>query len=229
MEGNRLGNRTLDTIEKLGNKLPHPFMLFVYFIVAIILTSFIISFFDVAFQDPESGDMIEINNMLSADGIEYIFSSMLDNFTGFTPLGTVLSLMLGIGLAQKVGLMESFMKKTITNAPKQLVTYAVVFAGILGNLASDAAFVIIPPLAAMVFYSIGRHPVAGLAAGFAGVGAGFTANFLITGTDACWLAYRPKWRKPSTKISLSHRLIIISSWLCRCLCSFSLPFGLPRR
>ncbi|MFB4161003.1 AbgT family transporter [Geomicrobium sp. JSM 1781026] len=184
MEGNRLGNRALDTIEKLGNKLPHPFMLFVYFIVAIILTSFIISFFDVAFQDPESGDMIEINNMLSADGIEYIFSSMLDNFTGFTPLGTVLSLMLGIGLAQKVGLMESFMKKTITNAPKQLVTYAVVFAGILGNLASDAAFVIIPPLAAMVFYSIGRHPVAGLAAGFAGVGAGFTANFLITGTDA---------------------------------------------
>ncbi len=109
---------------------------------------------------------------------------MLTNFTEFKPLGLVLGMMLGIGLAQKVGLIQTFMKKTIINAPPKLVTYAVIFTDVLGNLASDAAFIIVPPIAAMVFLTLGRHPIAGLAAGFAGVGAGFTANVLITGTDA---------------------------------------------
>ncbi len=92
--------------------------------------------------------------------------------------------MLGIGLADKVGILETGIKSTILKAPPAFVTYAVIFTGILGNIASDAAFVIVPPLAAMVFYNIGRHPLAGLAAGFAGIGAGFTANFMVTGTDA---------------------------------------------
>ena len=109
---------------------------------------------------------------------------MLTNFTSFKPLGLVLAMMLGIGLAEKVGLLEAGIRKTILNAPKSIVTYAVVFTGIMGNLASDAAFVVIPPLAAMVFYAVGRHPLAGLAAGFAGTGAGFTANLIIAGTDA---------------------------------------------
>lgn len=93
-------------------------------------------------------------------------------------------MMLGVGLADKVGLLETFIKNTILRAPKALITYAVIFTGILGNLAADAAFVIVPPLAAMVFYNVGRHPLAGLAAGFAGVGAGFTANIIVANTDA---------------------------------------------
>ncbi|MFP3360585.1 AbgT family transporter, partial [Planococcus sp. SIMBA_143] len=87
-------------------------------------------------------------------------------------------------LAEKVGLMDYAIRKTILSSPPSLVTYTVVFVGILGNLASDAAVVLIPPLAAMVFYKVGRHPLAGLAAGFAGAGAGFTANIFIAGTDA---------------------------------------------
>lgn len=174
----------LDGVERAGNKLPHPFMLFVYLAAAVILISSVVGWAGVSFEDPQNGETVAVQPLISEEGLEYILSSMLDNFTGFAPLGLVLVMMLGIGLAQKVGLMETFMTSVILKAPKKLVTYAVIGTGIIGNLASDAAFVIIPPLAAMVFYALGRHPLAGIAAGFAGVGAGFTANVIITGTDA---------------------------------------------
>ena len=174
----------LNGIERVGNKLPDPFMLFVILAGIVIVLSWVISLFNVTFTLPGESEVLAIKSLISAEGLQYILTSMLDNFVGFTPLGIVLAMMLGIGLADKVGLLETGIKSTILKAPKSLVTYAVVFTGILGNIASDAAFVIIPPLAAMVFYNIGRHPLAGLAAGFAGVGSGFTANLMITGTDA---------------------------------------------
>ncbi|WP_221567745.1 AbgT family transporter [Alkalihalobacillus sp. TS-13] len=176
--------RFLDRVEVLGNKLPHPFMLFIYLALGIIVLSAVISMFNVTVDHPGTGEEVAIKSLISGEGLKYILTSMLTNFVEFKPLGLVLGMMLGIGLAQKVGLIQTFMKKTIINAPPKLVTYAVVLTGILGNLASDAAFIIVPPIAAMVFLTLGRHPIAGLAAGFAGVGAGFTANFLITGTDA---------------------------------------------
>ncbi|MCP3033481.1 AbgT family transporter [Halobacillus sp. A1] len=176
--------RFLNGVEKLGNKLPEPFMLFVYLAVFTIFFSWIVSLFGVSVEEPGTGEEVAIKSLVSGEGLEYILTSMLDNFTGFAPLGLVLAMMLGIGLADKVGLLETAIKSTILKAPKSLVTYAIILVGIMGNLASDAAFVIVPPLAAMVFYTIGRHPLAGLAAGFAGVGSGFTANFIITGTDA---------------------------------------------
>ncbi|MCA1011919.1 AbgT family transporter [Halobacillus halophilus] len=176
--------RFLNFIERAGNKLPEPFMLFVYLAGFTILFSWVVSLFGVTVEEPGTGEEVAIQSLVSGDGLEYILTSMLDNFTGFAPLGLVLAMMLGIGLADKVGLLETAIKSTILKAPKSLITYAVIFVGILGNLASDAAFVIVPPLAAMVFYTIGRHPLAGLAAGFAGVGSGFTANIIIAGTDA---------------------------------------------
>src|SRR5699024_8432830 len=109
---------------------------------------------------------------------------MLANFTGFAPLGLVLAMMLGIGLTEKVGFLDDAIQRTILKSPPALVTYTVIFVGIMGNIASDAANVLIPPLAAMVFYRIGRNPIAGLVAGFAATGAGFTANLLPVGTDA---------------------------------------------
>lgn len=184
-QGNQANKKgLLNRIEWIGNKLPDPFMLFVYLAMIVILLSWMISSFNVSFIQPGVEEEVYIKNLVSAEGLEYILTSMLDNFVGFKPLGIVLAMMLGIGLADKVGLLETAIKSTIIKAPKQLITYAVIFTGILGNIASDAAFVIVPPLAAMVFYNIGRHPLAGLAAGFAGVGSGFTANFMITGTDA---------------------------------------------
>ncbi|HSP23474.1 MAG TPA: AbgT family transporter [Planococcus sp. (in: firmicutes)] len=176
--------RFLNAIEKIGNKLPDPFMIFVYLAIAVIIGSFIFSLFDAAVVHPGTGETLAIQNLISWAGLEYIITSMLTNFTGFAPLGTVLAVMLGIGLAEKVGLLEIAIRKTILKAPTALVTYAVAFVGIMGNIASDASQILIPPLAAMVFYKIGRHPLAGLAVGFASAGAGFTANLLIVGTDA---------------------------------------------
>ncbi|GEL09057.1 AbgT family transporter [Salisediminibacterium halotolerans] len=174
----------LDVVEKVGNKLPHPFMIFVYLAFGIIVFSWLISLFNVSVYHPGEEEQVAVRNMISVDGLEFMLSSMLTNFTGFAPLGLVLVMMFGIGLAQKVGLIETFMKRTILNAPKRLITFVIIGTGVIGNLASDAAFVIIPPLAAMVFYALGRHPLAGMAAGFAGVGAGFTANVIVAGTDA---------------------------------------------
>ncbi len=174
----------LNGIEKIGNKLPDPFFLFIYLALFVIALSWLVNSMGVTVVHPGSGEELPIKSLVSGEGLQYILTSMLTNFTGFAPLGLVLAMMLGIGLAEKVGLLESAIKKSILNAPKPLVTYAVIFIGILGNIASDAAFVLIPPLAAMVFLTVGRHPLAGLAAGFAGVGAGFTANFIIAGTDA---------------------------------------------
>lgn len=177
-------SRILNRVEWLGNRLPDPFMLFASLAILVILLSWIISSFDITFMQPGEEEPVAIKSLVSAEGIQYMLTSMLENFVGFKPLGIVLAIMLGIGLADKVGLIETFIKSTILKAPKGLITYAVIFIGILGNLAADAAFVIIPPLAAMVFYNVGRHPLAGLAAGFAGVGSGFTANIIVSNTDA---------------------------------------------
>lgn len=175
--------RFLNGIERIGNKLPDPFILFVYLMLIVIIVSSIVSAFHVTVVHPGTKEVLPIKSLISGEGLQYMLTSMLPNFTNFKPLGLVLAMMIGIGLAEKVGLLEAAIKRTILHAPKSLVTYAVIFVGIMGNIASDAAFVIIPPLAAMVFYTIGRHPLAGLAAGFAGAGAGFTANFIIAGTD----------------------------------------------
>ena len=109
---------------------------------------------------------------------------MLTNFTSFPPLGLILAMTLGIGLAEKVGLIQAVLRAMVSNVPKALLAYAVVFIGILGNIASDAAIAVIPVMGAMLFLAVGRHPLAGFAAGVAGWGAGFTANIMIAGTDA---------------------------------------------
>lgn len=176
--------RFLNGVERVGNKLPDPFMLFIYLAVLVMIASFIFAQFNASVVHPGTGENLPIQNLLSGAGLQFILTSMLENFTGFAPLGLVLAMMLGIGLADKVGLLETAIKKTVLKAPKSLITYVVVFVGIMGNIASDAATILIPPLAAMVFYKVGRNPLAGLAAGFASAGAGFTANLLIVGTDA---------------------------------------------
>lgn len=175
--------RILDVIERVGNKLPDPFVLFVILAVLMIFVSFVFSLFGASVEHPGTGEEEPVRSLLSGKGLEFILTSMIDNFTGFAPLGIVLVMMLGIGIADKVGLLEYTIRKTILKAPAGLLTYALVFVGIMGNLAADAASVLIPPLGALVFYKVGRHPLAGLAAGFAGAGAGFTANLAIAGAD----------------------------------------------
>lgn len=177
-------SRAFSWIERAGNRLPHPFMLFVYLAALIMLVSALVSLFGVTVQDPETGGMVAVRSLLSGDGLVYALTSMLSNFAEFPPLALVVVMMFGIGLAQQVGLIETTITKIILAAPARLVTAAVFLVGICGNLASDAALIIIPPLAALVFHALGRHPLAGLAAGFTAAGAGFSANLFIAGTDA---------------------------------------------
>ncbi|WZL72580.1 AbgT family transporter [Clostridiaceae bacterium 35-E11] len=174
----------LDWVERVGNKLPHPFTMFIILTVATMLFSAIIEMMGVQAVHPGTKEIVKVKSLLSKDGILWIISSFLKNFIGFKPLGLVLVMTFGIGLAEEVGFVFTALRKLVLGVPRQLLTATVIFAGIMGNMASDAAFVVIPPLAALIFLAVKRHPLAGLAAGFAGVGAGFTANLVVAGTDA---------------------------------------------
>src|SRR5699024_6598937 len=132
----------------------------------------------------EPGEMVEVKNLFSGEGINYILSNMTDNFIGFAPLGVVLLTMLGIGVAERSGLISAVLRGFVLSVPKRLITLGLVFAGVMSSVASDAGYVVLPPLGAVIFAALGRHPLAGLAAAFAGVSAGFSANLFLSGTDA---------------------------------------------
>lgn len=123
-------------------------------------------------------------SLLNADGIRKMVSQAVSNFTSFAPLGTVLVAMLGVGVAEGTGLIQASLRKLVLSTPKRWITAVVVFAGVMSNIASDAGYVVLVPLGALVFLSFGRHPLAGLAAAFAGVSGGFSANLLVGPTDA---------------------------------------------
>ena len=176
--------RFLDGVEKVGNKLPHPFIMFVALAVGVIVLSAIFAALKVEVLHPSTAKPVVIESLVSKDGILYMFKNLIKNFVGFAPLGLVLTMMLGIGLAEQVGLMNTIMKRFIMGAPKQLLVWIIFLVGICGNIASDASVIIIPPLAGAIFYAAKRNPLVGIAIGYSATLAGFTANLLIVGTDA---------------------------------------------
>ncbi|MFE8700694.1 AbgT family transporter [Cytobacillus sp. FJAT-54145] len=176
--------RALDGIERVGNKLPHPVTLFAIFSVLVVLLSALFSSLGVKVADPmNEGEFLTVKNLLSSEGIAYLFDSAVTNFTGFAPLGTVLVTMLGIGIAERSGLISTALRGLVTSVPKQLLTAALVFGGVMSSMAADAGYVVLTPLGAVLFAGLGRHPLAGLAAAFAGVSGGFSANLLLTSLD----------------------------------------------
>ncbi|GGB85219.1 putative aminobenzoyl-glutamate transport protein [Staphylococcus nepalensis] len=212
-------SKFLNKVEYLGNKLPHPFFLFIYLAVIVVILSFIFNMFGATVKPPGSEKTLEVKNLFSGDGLQYMLKNTITNFTGFAPLGIVIAMMLGVGLAEKVGLLEYVIRKTITKAPSSLVTYVVVFVGIMGNIASDAAMILVPPLAAIVFYKLGRHPIAGLAAGFGAAGAGFTANLLVVGTDALLSGISTE---AASIIDASMSVSPVSNWYFNIVSTFAL-------
>lgn len=176
-------DKILNGIERTGNKLPHPLIIFFMLAGLILLISWFVSLFDVAVQHPGTGETIEAVNLLSRSGIQRILGEAVTNFTDFAPLGVVLVAMLGVGVAEKSGLITAALKKFVLGAPDRYITAAVVFAGIMSNIASDAGYVVLVPLGAVIFAAKGRHPLVGLAAAFAGVSGGFSANLLISTLD----------------------------------------------
>ena len=176
--------RWLNWLEKVGNKLPHPLILFFYFTVTVIIATAIVSWLGVTAVHPSTGYEIEVLNLLSGEGIARIFSTFLNNFTGFAPLGQVLVIMLAIGLLDQLGLLSNILKSIILVVPKRFITPMLIFVSVLSSVATDAGYVVLIPLGAALFASMKRHPIAGLAAAFAGVAGGFGANFVITPGDS---------------------------------------------
>lgn len=170
----------LKTIERVGNALPHPAMIFFILSLVVILLSALVasSGFTVDYYDARAGEQTQLGavSLMNAEGLRYIFNSAVKNFTGFAPLGTVLVAMLGVGVAEHTGLFNSALKKMLTGVNSRLLTAVVIFAGVMSNIASDAGYVVVIPLGALMFAGAGKHPIAGLAAAFAGVSGGFSAN-----------------------------------------------------
>ncbi len=181
----------LGWIERSGNKLPDPVFLFFWLIAILVLISMIASAVDLSAAhpteiDPETGNarIITAASLFSAENIQRLWVDMPKTFTHFHPLGYVLVVMLGAGVAERAGLFGTAMRAGVRNAPKALLTPIVVLVGMLGNLAADAAYVVLIPLAGIIFHAAGRHPVAGIAATFAGVSGGFSANLFPGQLDA---------------------------------------------
>ncbi len=126
---------------------------------------------------------VQVISLLNANGIIYMLTNAVKNFTNFAPLGVVLVAMLGVGVAETSGYIPTMLKRTVAVTPRQLITPVVVFLGVMSNVASDAGYVILVPIGALMFMAYGRHPMAGLAAAFAGVSGGFSANLVIGTTD----------------------------------------------
>ncbi len=180
---NTMVDRMLGSIERVGNKLPHPATLFAMFAFAIILLSGIASLFNVTAIHPGTGEEVEAFNLMSREGLHMIMINLVVNFTSFAPLGTVLVALLGIGVAESSGLMSTSLRLLVLSAPKKLLTFAIVFAGILSNTASEVGYVVLVPLGGMIFLAVGRNPIAGIAAAFAGVSGGYSANLLLGTID----------------------------------------------
>ncbi|ATA20631.1 aminobenzoyl-glutamate transport protein [Gibbsiella quercinecans] len=170
-------------VERIGNKIPNPFLLFVYLIIILMLATALFSWLGVVVKNPANGAQIQVKNLLSVEGIQWIFPNIIHNFSSFAPLGAILALVIGAGLAEKVGLLQALMYKMASHVNARYASYMVLFIAFFSHISSDAALVVMPPLGALIFLAVGRNPIAGLLAAIAGVASGFTANLLIVTTD----------------------------------------------
>lgn len=179
----RLFDRFLRVVERGGNALPNPVTLFLGLAVAVVVLSAVASGLGFSVRHPATGSPIEPVNLLSVAGLHRLLEGLVKNFTSFAPLGTVLVALLGIGIAERSGLVGAAMRLLVSRAPRGALTFVVVFAGILSNAASEVGYVLLVPLSGAVFASVGRHPIAGVAAAFAGVSGGYSANLLLGTVD----------------------------------------------
>lgn len=190
----------LDLIEFIGNKLPDPAIIFMIGAALVIaLSAFgawqgwevpelrpVVGVDEAGQRTMElepTGNVIRPNSLISADGMYWMISTMVSNFINFPPLGIVLVGMLGIGVAERTGMIEASLKAVMLVTPLKLLTPMMVFLGVMSSVGSDAGYIILPPLAAALYKSVGRSPLAGIAAVFAGVSGGFSANFFVSGGD----------------------------------------------
>jgi aminobenzoyl-glutamate transport protein len=183
--------KILDGVERFGNKVPHPAVIFLILLAVVIVLSHVFHLLGTSVSY-ETTDLVTheivqntttVNSLLTTDGLRFIFTSMIRNFMGFGPVGVILVAMIGVGLAEEAGLIKALIRKVVEVAPQSSITIIIVFLGILSSIASDAGYLVLIPLGAAAFLSVGRHPLAGIAAAFAGVAAVFLVNVIITPID----------------------------------------------
>jgi aminobenzoyl-glutamate transport protein len=177
------GNRMLETVERVGNKLPDPTVLFIALLGIIWLLSWLLSYVTFDVVDPRSGEPIVIINQLTGTSITGFLTGMVTNFVTFGPVGTVLVAMLGIGVAEHSGFITTGIRALLNVTSDKLLTPMVILVGIVSHSAVDAGYVLVIPLGGVIFYAAGRHPLVGIAAAFAGVSGGFSANFVPAALD----------------------------------------------
>jgi aminobenzoyl-glutamate transport protein len=249
------GGGLLDKVEALGNKVPHPVLMFLYLIIGVIVLSTILAFFNVQVtekvvavpDDPqvtvsyyedstepiveaqppygedwhlEEDVTVAVRPLLSVEGIRFMFTSFVPNFTGFAVVGIAFIALMGAGVAERAGLMASLIRLLVAASPRRALAFVLIFVGVLSSVATDAGYLILVPLGAAAFASIGRHPLAGLAACFAGVGAIFAVNPIPGPVDAQVVAIT------NEALSLTSQApqTIISNWFFSVISSIVLAF-----
>lgn len=201
--------RALQRIERTGNRLPDPVSLFLIMILLVMVASLIAAAVGWTAVHPGTGETISPVNLFGAEQIRRTFVEMAQTFASFPPLGLVLLVMLGIGVAERTGLIETVLKAFVGWMPPTLLSATIVFAGMMSSIAVDAGYVVVIPLGAVIFYGVGRHPIAGLAAAFAGVSGGFSANLLLTGLDVLLVAFT----EPAAQLlDPEYNVLITANW-----------------
>ena len=183
--------RILDVVERVGNRVPHPVIIFVILIGIVIVLShvFYMLGLSVSYQviNPQTHEVEDATtaarSLLTVDGIRFMFTGVVQNFMNFNAVGVIIVAMVGVGVAEEAGLVKALIRKLVVVTPGHALTYVLVFVGILSSIAADAGYLVLIPLAGAAFITVGRHPLAGLAAAFAAVAAAFLVNILIVPVD----------------------------------------------
>ncbi|MGL5757403.1 AbgT family transporter [Plesiomonas sp.] len=181
---NSMMNRFLNGVERAGNKLPDPAIMFLYALILVWVVSAVLSQMTFDMVNPTNGETVQVNNLLTGAALTSFLANMVTTFTSFAPLGIVLVAMLGVGVAEQSGYINTGLKKLLRVTPAKLLTPMLIFVAMLSHTAADAGYVLVIPIGGIIFHAAGRHPLVGLAAAFAGVSGGFAANFIPCGNDA---------------------------------------------
>ena len=186
VDDSKFFQRALNSVERAGNALPHPVIIFVYLSLILIALSHIFYLIGTSVTYLVAGESTTVaaRSLISGDGIRHMFTSAPANFTTFPPLGVVVVAMVGVGIAEHAGMINTMIKRFLLIAPKWMLTYAIMFLGIVSSIATDAGYLVLIPMAGVIFHAAGRHPLAGIAVAFAGVSASFAANVIVTPVDA---------------------------------------------
>jgi aminobenzoyl-glutamate transport protein len=184
--------KMLDVVEKVGNKVPHPVIIFLILMGIVVVLSHVLHLTGASVTqqviDPQTDQLqtstVVARSLLTAEGIRFIYSSIIPSFMGFTAVGMIIVAMIGVGVAEEAGLIKALIRKLVAVSPSWAIAYLLVFMGIMSSIAADAGYLVLIPLAGVAFLSVGRHPLAGLAAGFAAVAGAFTVNMFVKPLDA---------------------------------------------